>query len=105
MNIQRDSIWVVSPHVRTRHFKDGTTVMLDIKKGVFCKLNAAGSRVWLAIDSNPSGVVFEEVVTALESQNTNVQREKLKLDVSKYLDKLEQMELVHRRPYAEYPTS
>jgi coenzyme PQQ synthesis protein D (PqqD) len=75
--------------------------MLDIKKGVFCKLNAAGSRVWLAIDSSPSGVVFEDVVTALGSQNANVHHERLKLDVSKYLDKLEQMELVHRRPDGE----
>jgi Coenzyme PQQ synthesis protein D (PqqD) len=92
-------MWVVSPHVRTRHLKDGTAVLLDTKKGVFCKLNAAGSRIWRAIDSSPGGAIFESVVTALESQNANVHREKLEMDVSKYLDALEQMELVHRRPY------
>jgi hypothetical protein len=98
---QRTAKWVVSKHVRTRHLKNGTAVLLDIKKGVFCKLNAAGSRIWLAIDSSRDGVTFEGIVTALESQNADIHHERLETDAKQYLEKLEQMELVHRGPYFE----
>ena len=94
--MQRANIWVVSPHVRTSHLQDGTTVLLDIKKGVCCKLNAAGSRIWRAIASNSGGVKLKAIVTALKSQNAEALRERPEMDAIKYLEQLEQMELVHR---------
>lgn len=91
-------MWAVSPHVRTSHLQDGTTVLLDIKKGVCCKLNAAGSRIWGAIASSSGGGTWEGIVTALKSENGKVLRERLEVDAIKYLEKLEEMELVHRSP-------
>jgi hypothetical protein len=94
--MQRAAIWEVSPHVRTTHLEDGTAIMLDIKNGVFCKLNAAGSCIWQTIASSAGGAALEGIVTALQSQNAKVLFERLELDAIKYLEKLEQMELVHR---------
>jgi hypothetical protein len=96
---QRGNIWIVSPHVRTTHVKDGTTVLLDIEKGVFYKLNATGSRIWLAIDSSPRGMTLEGIVTAAKEQNPDVHYKRLEIDAMSHLEQLEQMELVHRSPH------
>lgn len=99
MSKQRGTTWIVSPHVRTTPIKDGTTVLLDIKKGVFYKLNATGSRIWLAIDSSPTGMTLEGIVTAAKKENDDVHYERLEMDAMNHLEQLEQMELVHRRPH------
>jgi hypothetical protein len=90
---------VVSTHVRTTHLEDGTTILLDIKKGAICKLNAAGGRIWRAIASSPGGVKLESIVTALQSQNGEVFYKRLETDAIGYLEKLERMEVIHRTPF------
>jgi Coenzyme PQQ synthesis protein D (PqqD) len=95
--MQQATMWAVSPHVRTTHLEDGTTVLLDIKRGVYCKLNAAGGRIWRAVASNPGGVTLEDIVIALQSQNAEVHYGRLQKDAIKYVEKLEQMELVHQK--------
>jgi hypothetical protein len=97
--MQRATVWVVSTHVRTTHLEDGTTILLDIKKGAFCKLNAAGSRIWRVIASSPGGVKLEGIVTALQSQNGEVLYKQLETDAIGYLEKLERMEVIHRTPF------
>ena len=99
MSIQRATVWVVSTHVRTTHLEDGTTILLDIKKGAFCKLNSAGSRIWRAMSSSAGGVKLERIVSALQSQNGEVHYERLEMDAVDYLGKLERMEVIRRTPY------
>jgi hypothetical protein len=89
--------WKVSSHVGTT--RSGQRVLLlDITKGVVCKLNQVGSLVWLAISSNPGGNTAEGIATLLQSQFAHVARAQLAMDTNEFLNKLEQMRLVQRLP-------
>src|SRR5260370_25427671 len=61
-----DARWAISPGVRATYSEDGA-VLLDIKKGVCYSLNPVASRIWLTIESCPSGITLDAIVGALGS--------------------------------------
>jgi Coenzyme PQQ synthesis protein D (PqqD) len=80
---------------------DGTTVLLDIKKGVLCRLNVVGSHIWLVITASAKGARLERVLNALQSRYPEVHYDRLQMDAIAYLEKLELMGLVHRGRFWE----
>ena len=86
-------MWAVSPEVRATYSADGA-VLLDINKGLCYSLNVVGSRIWVTIESSPSGINIERIVNALET-HFQVPHQQLEADATEYLNKLEGMGLVH----------
>ncbi len=91
MNMDKDAVWLVAPDALATYTEDGA-VLLDIDKGMCYSLNAVASRIWLAMESRPSGITLEGIVGVLE-ENFNIPREQLTRDVSEYLDNLQRMSL------------
>jgi len=56
-----DARWAVSPDVRATYSEDGA-VLLDINKGVCYSLSPVASRIWLTIESCPSGITLDGIV-------------------------------------------
>src|SRR5260370_25164206 len=86
--------WATSTHVRATYTADGA-VLLDINKGVCYSLDAVASRLWVTIETNPAGITLEGIVGAVET-HFPVSRQDLEHDTAEWLDKLQQMGLVHR---------
>ncbi len=91
MNMDKDAVWLVAPDALATYTEDGA-VLLDTDKGTCYSLNAVASRIWLAMESRPSGITLEGIVGVLE-ENFNIPREQLTRDVSDYLDNLQRMSL------------
>ncbi len=51
MTLGNNTIWMISPDVRSTYTEDGA-VLLDIKKGVCYGLNPTAARVWGTIEDN-----------------------------------------------------
>ncbi len=86
--------WAVSTHVRATYTAD-SAVLLDISKGVCYSLDAVASRIWATIETSPSGITLEDIVDAIETK-FSASRQELENDTAQWLDKLQQMDLVHR---------
>ncbi|SRR5712691_4312525 len=86
--------WATSTHVRATYTADGA-VLLDINKGICYSLDAVASRLWVTIETNPTGITLEGIVRAVET-HFPICRQELEHDTSEWLDKLQRMGLVHR---------
>src|SRR5260221_5632140 len=89
--------WMVSPHVRATYTADGA-VLLDINKGICYGLDAVASRLWVTIETSPTGITLEGIVGAVET-HFPVSRQELEHDTVEWLDKLQRMGLLHRNGY------
>src|SRR6266852_1378585 len=89
--------WAVSAHVRATYTADGA-VLLDINKGICYSLDAVASRLWVTIETSPTGITLEGIVGAVET-HFSVSRQELEHDTAEWLDKLHRMGLVHRDGY------
>ncbi len=85
MKTDIDEKWAISPNVRTTYSEDGA-VLLDIKKGVCYSLNPVASRIWLTIESCPSGITLDG----------RTPYQQLLADTEECLDSLRQLGLAHR---------
>jgi hypothetical protein len=89
-----DARWAISPGVRATYSEDGA-VLLDINKGVFYSLNPVASRIWLTIESCPSGIPLDGIVGAL-GIHYGTPYLQLLADTEECLDSLRQLGLAHR---------
>ena len=87
--------WFVLPGVSTTFAGDGA-MLLDIKKGTCYRLNLVATRLWLAIDAHPEGVLTTEIVDVL-GKHFPVARDVLERDAGACLDNLLAMSLVRRK--------
>ncbi len=86
--------WAVSAHVRATYTADGA-VLLDINKGICYSLDAVASRLWVTIETTPTGITLKGIVGAVET-HFKVSQQELESDTAEWLDKLQRMGLVHR---------
>ena len=94
MKTDSNTVWLVSPDVRSTYSEDGS-VPLDIQKGLCYSLNPVAARVWSTVEASPSGVDLRGLVDVMET-HYSISRERLERDINEYLLKLEQMGLVQR---------
>ncbi len=88
----KGTVWLISPNVLATYTDDGALVV-NVPKEICYSLNHIASRIWLAMESSPSGITLEGIVGVLE-ETLEIPRERLASDVSKFLDNLQQMSLV-----------
>src|SRR6266849_9833584 len=81
--------WATSTHVRATYTADGA-VLLDINKGVCYSLDAVASRLWVTIETSPTGLTLEGIVGTVET-DFPVSRQELENDNAEWLDKLQRM--------------
>jgi hypothetical protein len=86
--------WAISPDVHATYSEDGA-VLLDINKGMCYGLNAVGARIWVTIESSPSGITLDGIVGALAT-HYGIPYERLVADTQKCLDRLLQSGLIRR---------
>ena len=86
--------WAVSSHVRATYTTDGA-VLLDINKGICFSLDAVAARLWVTIETTPTGITLKGIVGAVET-HFKVSQQELESDTAEWLDKLQRMGLVHR---------
>jgi hypothetical protein len=84
--------WAISPDVRATYSEDGA-VLLDINKGMCYSLNAVGARIWVTIESSPSGITLDGIVGAVAT-HYGVPYQQLAADTQECLDRLLQLGLV-----------
>jgi hypothetical protein len=96
-----DARWEVSPDVRATYSEDGA-VLLDIDKGLCYSLNVVGSRIWVAIESQP-GIHLESILDSLQ-RDFQVAREQLRTDAEEYLSTLLGKGLLHCNGAAPFGT-
>jgi len=89
-----DARWAISPGVRATYSEDGA-VLLDINKGVCYSLSPVASRIWLTIESCPSGITLDGIVGALGT-HYGTPYQQLLADTEECLDSLRQLGLAHR---------
>ncbi len=92
MNTVSNAKWAISPYVRSTFGEDGA-ILLDIKKGACCSLNAVVARIWAAIESSQAGMIFQEILDGLQS-HFNVPRREIEAEIAEYLRQLEEMDLI-----------
>ncbi|PYU69762.1 MAG: hypothetical protein DMG49_12500 [Acidobacteria bacterium] len=92
MTLGNNTIWMISPDVRSTYTEDGA-VLLDIKKGVCYGLNPTAARVWGTIEGNSQGLTLESIVNAME-RHFPVPRQQLAGDTAECLQKLLHMGLI-----------
>src|SRR6266852_6192778 len=85
--------WAVSANVRATYTADGA-VLLDINKGICYSLDAVASRLWIAIEASQAGITLEGIVNSVAT-HFRVRRDELQGDTAEWLDKLQQMGLLH----------
>jgi hypothetical protein len=90
---ENHSKWVISPDVRATYSEDGA-VLLDISKGMCYGLNPVGARIWVTIESSPSGITLDGIVGALAT-HYGIPYQQLKADTERCLDKLRQSGLIY----------
>ena len=88
----KDVVWLISPDVLATYTQDGA-VVLAVPKGICYSLDAVASRIWLPMESSPSGITVEGIVGVLE-QSFEIRREQIASDASEFLDNLHRMSLV-----------
>jgi len=88
----KDVVWLISPDALATYTQDGA-VVLAVPKGICYSLDAVASRIWLAMESSPSGITLEGIVGLLE-QSFEIRREQIASDASEFLDNLHRMSLV-----------
>jgi hypothetical protein len=91
---ENHAVWAISPDVRATYSEDGA-VLLDINKGMCYSLNAVGARIWVTIESSPSGITLDGIVGALAT-HYGIPYQQLQADTNQCLDKLRQSGLVYR---------
>jgi Coenzyme PQQ synthesis protein D (PqqD) len=96
-----NTIWTVSPHVRSTYTDDGA-VLLDIKKGVCYGLNPTAARVWGTLEGCNGGLALESIVNDME-RHFPVPRQQLAGDTAECLRKLLQMGLIQLHGDMESP--
>ena len=84
--------WLISTDVLATYTEDGA-VVLNVPKEICYGLNNIASRIWLAMESRPSGITPRGIVGVLE-ETLEIPRERLASDVSQFLDNLHRMSLV-----------
>jgi hypothetical protein len=89
---RKDVVWLISPDALATYTQDGA-VVLAVPKGICYSLDAVASRIWLAMESSPSGITVEGIVGVLE-QSFEIRREQIASDASEFLDNLHRMSLV-----------
>ena len=94
MKTDIDARWAIAPDVRATYSEDGA-VLLDINKGVFYSLNPVASRIWLTVESCPSGITLDGIVGALGTHYGTPYLQLL-ADTEECLDSLRQLGLAHR---------
>jgi hypothetical protein len=92
VNVDKDSLWLISPDALATYTQDGA-VVLDIPKGICHILNATASRIWFAMESSPSGITLESIVGAIETR-FEIPHQELEADTAECLDKLQRMGLL-----------
>ncbi len=90
--VDKDVVWLISPDALATYTEDGA-VVLDIPKGICYSLNDVAGRIWLAVESSPSGITVEGIVSAIDT-HFEIPHQKLAADTAECLDKLKQMGLV-----------
>jgi len=88
----KDGVWLISPDALAT-YTDDAAVVLDIPKGICYSLNTIASRIWLAMETSPSGLTLEGIVGALETY-FEVPHQELEADTAECLDKLRRMGLL-----------
>src|SRR5258708_16084586 len=88
----KDVVWLISPDALATYTQDGA-VVLAIPRGICYSLDAVASRIWLAMESSPSGITLEGIVGVLE-QSFEILREQICSDASEFLENLHPMRLV-----------
>src|SRR5260370_31923930 len=78
--------WAISTHVRATYTADGA-VLLDINKGICYSLDPVASRLWVTIETNPTGITLEGIVGAVET-HFPVSRQELEHDTAEWLAKM-----------------
>jgi len=89
-----DARWAIAPDVRATYSEDGA-VLLDINKGVCYSLNPVASRIWLTIESCPSGITLDGIAGALGTHYGTPYQQVL-ADTEECLDSLRQLGLARR---------
>ena len=93
MKTDSNTVWLVSPDVRSTYSEDGA-VLLDIQKGLCYSLNPVAARVWSTVEASPSGVdPLRGLVDVIET-HYSISGERLECDIDECLTKLENMGLV-----------
>jgi len=92
MTLGTNTIWTISPDVRSTYTNDGA-VLLDIKKGVCYGLNPTAARVWGTIEGSGGGLTLENIVNDME-QHFPISRQQLAGDTAECLQKLLQVGLI-----------
>jgi len=92
VNADKEAVWLISPDVLATYTEDGA-VVLNVPKEICYGLNNIASRIWLAMESRPSGITPRGIVGVLE-ETLEIPRERLASDVSQFLDNLHRMSLV-----------
>jgi hypothetical protein len=89
---ENHATWAISPDVRATYSEDGA-VLLDINKGMCYSLNAVGARIWVTIESSPSGIALGGIVEALATRYETPHGQ-LEADTKECLHKLLQLGLI-----------
>ena len=92
MKPDKDVVWLISPDALGTYTDDGA-VVLDIPKGICYSLNTTPSRIWLAMETSPSGITLEGIVGAIET-HFEIPHQELEADTAECLDKLQRMGLL-----------
>jgi len=79
--------WSISPGVRSTCTADGAA-LVDPKVGHYYTLNGVAARVWVTIETSPSGIAAEDIVDLLET-HFEVPREELERDTAQCLADLQ----------------
>jgi len=88
----KDVVWLISADALATYTDDGA-VVLDIPKGICYSLNTTASRIWLAMETSPSGITLEGIVGAVET-HFEVPHQELEADTAECLDQLQRMGLL-----------
>jgi len=92
VKLDKGPVWVICPDVLATYTEDGALV-LDVPKEICYSLNDIASRIWLAMESSPSGITLEGIVGVLK-ERSEIRSERIVRDVSEFLDNLHRMSLV-----------
>src|SRR5260370_22371171 len=92
MTLGTNTIWTISPDVRSTYTNDGA-VLLDIKKGVCYGLNPTAARVWGTIEGSGGGLTLEKIINKM-GKHFPISPQRLARDTAECLQKLFQTGLL-----------
>lgn len=89
-----------SPHIKESYTQDGA-VLLDIRRGACFSVNPVGALIWKQIaNGHPLPAIAASI-----SMTFSIPYEQASVDVSEFVQQLEQRQLVHKAADGEKPRS